>query len=521
MMHPTLPWQSWLILLMIGVLVFIMNIDYTAVNLALLPISEEISGDLNTLQWLLSGYVLIWAAFVIPGGRLADLYGKKNILIIGLVVFMLGSALTGMGTNAVALILGRLLQGLGAALFSAPAYGLIFSSVPPAKQGMAMGIIGGASGIGLATGPSLAGLIIRESSWRWLFYINIPLCLLVIAVLLIVVPSEKNDRFVKIDWLSVGLLACGLGMSVFALNQIEVWGGGDWRLWGTAVIGLSLLALFWRRDQTQPLQILPPSFLKNKLFMATVGAMALFSYCFALIMVMMSLYLQNTLHLDSSETGLVFLAMTLAMGILSPIGGKLADRTGVHVPILSGALLITASLLMLSFLNSSSSLGVVCGGLLLAGLGLGLSFPSLNTAMFRTIAAPEINTGSGIFTMAMMIANSISVIIATSLLVIMGRINLTFLLKSSEMSLNADQQEKLVSVISKVEHTASQLADFPAHQVDNLLQLIDHSFLKGFQVTLWIGAVCSGGAFIVVYRYLRHLPQQNSVTHEGAVGSMH
>lgn len=519
-MQSTLSWQSWLILLTIDVLVFIMNIDYTAVNLALLPISEDISGDLHTLQWLLSGYVLIWAAFVIPGGRLADLYGKKTILIIGLTVFMLGSALTGMGTSAIELILGRLMQGLGAAFFCAPAYGLIFSSVPLAKQGMAMGIIGGASGIGLATGPSLAGLIIRESSWRWLFYINIPLCLLVIAVLLIVAPKEKTDTSVKIDWLSVGLLACGLGISVFALNQIEIWGAGDGRLWGMGVLGLGLLILFWRRDCTQPLQILPPSFLKNKLFMATVVSMALFSYCFALIMVMMSLYLQNTLHLNSSETGLVFLAMTLAMGILSPIGGKLADRAGVHVPIMNGAILITAALLMLSFLSSTSSLWFVCGGLLLAGLGLGLSFPSLNTAMFRTIAASEINTGSGIFTMAMMIANSISVIISTSLLVIVGRINLDVLLKSSEMSLNADQQEQLVVVISKVEHTASQLSNFLPSYTETLLQLINHSFLKGFQVTLWIGAVCSLIAFIIVYRDLRHLPQQNSATSE-TVGLMH
>lgn len=517
----TLSWQSRLILAVISILVFVMNIDYTAVNLALVPISEEIMGDLNTLQWLLSGYVLVWAAFVVPGGRLADLHGKKTILIIGLVLFMLGSALTGMGVDITTLILGRLLQGLGAALFSAPAYGLIFSSVPGEKQGMAMGIIGGAAGLGLAMGPTLAGLIIREASWRWLFYINIPLCLFVIGVLIFFTPKEENATCsVPIDWLSVGLLACGLGTTVFSLNQSEVWGLADWRFIGLAIIGLSVLVVFFLRDRQQPLQILPLSLLKNKPFMATVGASFLCSYCFALVLIMMSLYLQNTLHLNSSETGYVFLSMTLAVGILSPLGGKLADRIGVCIPMITGSLLIATALFLLSFLTAASSLWIVCGGLLLAGLGLGIGFPSLNTAMFRTLNPQEINTGSGIFTMAMMIANSVSVIISTSFLVAVGRTKLTFLLQQSDFSLDSQQQETLAKIISKVEHTTAQLQDFSPAQVPQLLQLIDQSFLQGFKLTLWIGIVFSLMCVALVYRYLRHLPQQKPTGESVVVGAI-
>lgn len=521
-MSMMLSWHSRLILAVISVLVFVMNIDYTAVNLALVPISEEIAGDLNTLQWLLSAYVLVWAAFVVPGGRLADLHGKKTILIIGLVLFMLGSALTGLGADIVMLILGRLLQGLGAALFSAPAYGLIFSSVPPAKQGIAMGVIGGASGLGLAMGPTLAGLIIREASWRWLFYINIPLCLIIIGVLIFFTPKEeKAASHTPIDWVSVGLLACGLGITVFSLNQSEVWGITDWRFMGLAIFGLSVLMIFFLRDRRQPLQILPITLLKNKSFMATVGASFLCSYCFALVLIMMSLYLQNTLHLNSSETGYVFLSMTLAVGILSPVGGKLADRIGVCIPMIIGSLLTAIALFLLSFLTQTSSLWMVCSGLLLAGLGLGIGFPSLNTAMFRTLAPQEINTGSGIFTMAMMIANSVSVIIATSLLVMVGRTKLTSLVQQSHLSLNAQQQETLAQVISKVEHTATQLQGFSPAQVPQLLQFIDHAFLQGFKAALWIGVVLSLLCVGIVYRYLRHLPQQNSTNEVPIIGGMH
>src|SRR6478735_8523823 len=125
--------QSWIVLLAIGVLIFLTNIDYTAVNLTLVPIAAEINTDLNSLQWLLSGYVLVWAALVIPAGRMADLYGKRRCLVVGLMLFLAGSALTGLGQSIEVLIAGRVLQGIGAAIFTAPAWASIFTLATPEK----------------------------------------------------------------------------------------------------------------------------------------------------------------------------------------------------------------------------------------------------------------------------------------------------------------------------------------------------------------------------------------------------
>src|SRR3990167_1207787 len=147
---PSISFQSWLVLIAVGILVFLINIDYTAVNLTLVPISEEINAGLKALQWLLSGYVLVCAAFVVLAGRLADLYGKRNSLIAGLLIFLLGSCLTGYGHTLDMLIAGRIFQGIGAALFSAPAWALIFESAPPERQGFLMGIVISFAGFGLA-----------------------------------------------------------------------------------------------------------------------------------------------------------------------------------------------------------------------------------------------------------------------------------------------------------------------------------------------------------------------------------
>jgi EmrB/QacA subfamily drug resistance transporter len=498
----SLNFHSWIMLFSIGLLIFIMNIDYTAVNLALVPIAEEVAGDLSVLQWLLSGYVLIWAALVVPAGRFADIYGKKLSLNLGVFIFILGSLITALGHDVYVLISGRLIQGLGAAIFSSPAYGLIFTSVPTNKQGMAMGFVGGSSGLGLAIGPSLAGWIIKEIGWRWLFYVNIPLGLMVIAVLLIYAKSEpKQTNAPRIDWLSVFLLTSGLGSFVFALNQIEVWRLKDPTLLGFGIGGLCFLGAFAYRDRSQTFQILPRDILHNKPFMSTVATGFIAAYCFSLVLVMMALYLQNTLKLTSSETGIYFLAMTLAVGILSPIGGKLADHMDIRIPITAGSCLTVFSLLVLSYLDASSSAFMVCGGLLLAGLGLGIGFPSINTGMFRALNPSEINTGSAIFTMAMTLGNAISVIASTSFLVMFGRPKLIDLMASTGTSITVEEQQALISIISKVEHTPEQLKQFPAEQIPGLLQLIDHAFLYGYSITLWIGAFLSLVAIGVFLKY--------------------
>jgi len=495
--------NAWIMLFVIGLLVFLMNIDYTAVNLALVPISDEIDGDLNILQWLLSGYVLIWAALVVPAGRFADIYGKKFSLVLGVAIFILGSIIVGMGSDVLVLIAGRLIQGFGAAVFSSPAYSIIFISVPPQKQGMAMGFIGGTAGLGLAIGPTLAGWIINNIGWRWLFYVNVPLGLVVMIVLMIYAASEtKPKNSPPIDWLSVILLISGFGTFFFALNQIEAWGISNPLLLGLGTGGIALLALFFYRDRNQTFQALPREIINNRSFMSLVVACFITSYCFSLILIMMSLYLQNTLKLTSSETGIYFLSMTLALGLLSPLGGKLADHMDIRIPLTLGFGFTFLSLLILGLLNVNSSTVMVCSGLLLAGLGLGIGFPSMNTGMFRALNPQEINTGSAVFTMSMMLGNSISVIISTSILVLFGQPHLLNLLAEEGLALTTGQQSHILGVLGQVGHSAEHLKQFPADQIPTLLKLIDQAFLHGFSITLWIGMCLSALAAGIVLRYL-------------------
>lgn len=487
---PQISLRSWIVLISIGVLIFLINIDYTAVNLTFVPIAEEINTDLNSLQWLLSAYVLVWAALVIPAGRMADLYGKRRCLIMGLLIFLAGSALTGMGHSIEILVLGRVFQGIGAAIFTAPAWASIFTLAPPEKQGFVMGIILSFSGLGLAAGPTLAGFIIEEMSWRWIFYINIPLGLIVIATLLLYAPKDiLPEEREKIDFVGTLLLGGGLCLSVYGLNQIEIWGMGSSQLWSVIALGLLLIGAFIIWNQKSKVPMVPGHLFRNKPYMAATIGEFFMAMNFSMTLVLMALYLQNTLHYSTYETGLIFIAMTVTMGLLSPIGGKMIDLFGVKGPMVFGALSTAIAMGLMAGLGTESSLFYVVICLFFSGMGLGAYFTACNTAMLWAAPQKDLNVASGVYMMFMMVGNTLSVILATSLVVLFGRNSLFESSQKHGLDLSAQQHQDLVEIISKVEHSASQLKDFAPDQIPQLLSWIDSAFVHGLSINMIIGTV--------------------------------
>ena len=496
-------WQLWIVLCAVGTLIFLLNIDYTAVNLAIVPVSEEIHADLSQLQWLLSAYALVWAALVIPASRLADLIGKRRALMCGLILFMAGSAVTGAGYHLEVLIAGRILQGIGAALFSAPAWSMIFSSAPPQKQGMVMGIVLSFAGFGLAAGPTLGGIIIETMSWRWIFYINLPLGLCIIAALLKFAPKDPvYEGDLDVDGVGAFLLATSLFVFFYALNQIETWGSASPLLWVLFGAAGALMLSYIVREKGRLVPMVPGHLFRNKPYMATALGGFFMSINFSMILVLMGLYLQNTLHYNSYETGLIFISMTLSMGLLSPIGGKLIDHFGVKGPMLWSCFLTGMSLTLCIFLTKDTSLPYVCCVLFLAGTGLGIYFSACNTAMFQAVQAQDLNVASGVYTMFMMAGNTLSVILATSLVVLWGRSFLLESLKTSGVILTSAQHQSLVNLIAQVEISAKNLSGFESSQLPLLLSHVNGAFVDGLSLCMWIGACCALTAFLLTWFFV-------------------
>lgn len=506
MPHTTAPSPKWgLVLLSICLLVFLLNIDYTAANLALLPISKDVNADLNNLQWLLSGYVLVWGALVVPAGRLADLYGKRRVLMIGIGVFLIGSWVTGAGSSIEILIFGRVLQGIGAAIFSPPCYGIIFSLVPAEKQGVAMGAFAAASGFGLAAGPTLAGLILDMMNWRWIFYVNLPIGILVIVSILKLVPKDPpaggSDR---IDGLCALFLTLGLSGVMVALNQIEVWGWSP-KLWLTMGVGAAFLLAFYHRNKNAHAQTIPLDLFQNRPLMSVIYAMFLSAFNFSLVLVMMGLFIQKIMGYSSYKAGLTFLSMTLAVGILSPIGGRFADRMDSRIPIMFGFVSLAIGTGCMSVFSVDTSMPFLVFSLFLTGLGFGFSFPALNAAMLKCAPAQNINTASGVFTMASMLGNTISVILSTSFLVIFGRQCVIAAIGDGNGVFSIGQEKNLLGLVATLHQQT--IAD-NSHAVSHAMtSLLNDAFVYGLSWNMRIGAVLAFLAAVIIFFRLRDVPK--------------
>jgi len=443
----------------IGILAVMVNIDFTAVNLALVPISKDLNANLSELQWVLSGYVLAWAAFVVPSGNLTDIFGRRRLFLIGTVLFALSSLVCGFAVNVWMIDLSRFAQGIGGALFVPALYGLIFTKFPKSQQGLAIGVIGGACGLGQAIGPTLGGVIIHLLSWRWIFFVNIPLCLvsyIIVAAFIEKEPKRLMDK--PVDYLGIVTLSATLILLLFALNMTQAV-KVDYSLMFT-LFALSLLSLiaFAAIQLHKKYPMVEFGIFRNPVFLGCCIVYIFLSYNFASVLIIMGLYLQNIYSLSAFDAGMVFFAMTLIFGLLSPFGGKLADIRDVRIPIVIGMAFVLVAGFLFSRAVMTYSLIHIIILLFLVGFGLGLAFPALNSAMLKTLKESEINVGSGVFTLFGCLSNAVGLAISSVMLIVLGRKYLFTSLHDQGIQLNSSQIAYLDKLMAQTHLSVAKLA---------------------------------------------------------------
>lgn len=473
--------RPWTLLLAMVFLILLLNIDYTAVNIALVVISKELETDLNTLQWLLSGYVLAWAAVVVPAGQLADIFGKRRMLTLGITLFALSSLWCGLSQDEWVLIAGRLAQGMSGALFVPPLYTLVFSAFPEDKQGLALGALGAGAGIGLAVGPTFGGVLLEVLSWRWIFLINVPLCLLTVLVTLICAEREPwrvSDH--KFDLPGSILLGISLVLIMFGLNQMEVWGTLSSSVWGFIATGILILMFFLYSSRTKPNRLIPLGLFKNVPYLGCVLGFAIFEFIFSVVLVIVGLYLQNVAGYTAYESGIIFLSMTLAFGLLSPFGGKMTDKMDARIPACLGMALVAMGTTIAIFFSAQAELTRIMISLLFIGLGLGVALPAFNAAMMKTIDTKILSTASAVFIMFACLGNSLGVVSSTSLLVGLGEPTLKETLDKAMPTLTAIDLNNIYTVFGSAYRDLNLLQGL---DIKGLIILMNEAFV---QANSWI-----------------------------------
>jgi EmrB/QacA subfamily drug resistance transporter len=385
---------------------FILMLDSTVVALALPEIRGDVSATPEQLQWVMNVYLLTIAVLVVTAGRLGDMFGRKRFYLIGLVAFALGSVVSGAAGDADVLILGRVLQGAGAAPCLALSLALVANVFPPAERPRALGIWAAVSAVALAIGPLVGGILI-EVDWRVIFWINLPVAALGVFVTARAAPESTDPGAgERIDWAGLVALSVGLTAVVLALIQSQAWSGGA--VAGLAAIGIAALAIFWVIEHRVREPIVEFALFRNgPYFGASAAAFALVGAYWA-VMFFQPQYLQDVRGHSPIACGLLVLPITVPMVFVSPFSGRLIGRFGARGLMTVGMVCGLVGLLLLTQIGSDSSYALLLAGYLLFGVALGLVYAPMSTAAMAAMPGEKVGIAAGVLAMDRVLAGAVA-----------------------------------------------------------------------------------------------------------------
>ena len=385
---------------------FILMLDSTVVALALPQIRGDVGASPEQLQWVMNVYLLTSAVLVVTAGRLGDMFGRKRVFLIGLVAFALGSVVSGAAGDANVLILGRVLQGVGAAPCVGLSLAIVANAFPAQERAKALGIWAAVSAIALAIGP-LAGGILVEVDWRLIFWLNVPVAALGIFVTARAAPESKDPTAGnRVDWPGLAALSVGLTAVILALIQSRAWSGTA--VIALALIGIATLAVFWRVEHRVRDPIVEFDLFRNgPYFGASAAAFALVGSYWAVIFFQPQ-YLQDVRDYSPIACGLLVLPITAPMVFISPFSGRLIGRFGARGLMTVGMICGTIGLLVLTQIDGSTSYGVLLIGYLLFGIALGLVYAPMSTAAMAAMPAGKVGIAAGVLAMGRILAGAVS-----------------------------------------------------------------------------------------------------------------
>lgn len=368
-------------------------LDATVVNIALPVIGREFHSGLAALQWVMNGYTLSLAAFLLIGGSLGDRFGRRKVFMIGVVWFALASAACGFASSAVVLIITRVLQGIGAALLTPGSLALLETSFAPADRARAIGAWSGLSGVAIAAGPLVGGYLISAASWRWIFFINIPLAAVVVALGFRHIPESRDAGVTgAIDYAGAVAAVVFLSGVTFAFIEAPAFGWSSPVVVAMALAGVVGLAAFLARERRAAAPMLPLSLFRQRQFAATNAVTFIVYGALTGAAFLLPVMLQVVSGYSPLASGLALLPLTVIMLALSARSGRLATRIGPRLQMSVGPVIVGAGLAMLVFSTAGSSyLIYVLPAVVVFGLGLAITVAPLTATAMSS--APAQNSG--------------------------------------------------------------------------------------------------------------------------------
>src|SRR6188472_4060946 len=347
--------RKWWTLAAVAFGLFMIMLDNTVVNVALPSIQRELGADISSLEWIVTGYALTFAALMLIGGKLADAYGRRLIFVTGIVIFTASSLACGLANSEDVLIAARNVQGAGAALMNPATLSIIAATFPPRERGTAIGIWAGVSALALAIGPLVGGLLTEHVGWEWIFFVNIPVGILGIVASFLLIEESKDETHVRLDLPGLFTSALGLFALTYGLIEANTYGWTSGRIlasFAVAIVSLTTFVVLERRqrDPMLDLSLFRSGTYTGANLVILFVALAMFGVFF-----FVSLYMQNILGYSAVQAGAAFLPMTILIILVAPQAGRLSDRWGSRGLMAGGMFLLAVQLAYFSQLSSDAT----------------------------------------------------------------------------------------------------------------------------------------------------------------------
>jgi EmrB/QacA subfamily drug resistance transporter len=470
-------------LLAMGLGVIVIANDFTALNVALPAIEQDFNVDVGTAQWVINAYCLVFGMAIVTGGRLADLFGRRRAFFIGSALFAAFSILGGAAQTAPWLIATRVGMGIGGALMWPAILGMTYAALPDSKAGLAGGLILGAAGIGNAMGPLLGGVLTDELSWRWIFFLNVPIAAFAVLVTWAKVhqPSpEVEDQ--RIDYPGIVTLSTGLLLILLAFDQAADWGFGDPRVIAMLVIAAAMIVGFGLIEpRMKKSALIPTEVIRNAEFRSACLTVLLMSAVFFATVLYAPQFMEKILGYSALKAGVGMVPMLGTFAIVSFFAGPAYQRLGAKPTITIGALGLTLGPFLLSMVDANSGYGALIAGLAVTGVGAGFFYSAVTTAGVTALDPSRASLAGGLIYMFQIAGGAIGLGITTTIFTLSSENELADKASDHAIHLTDDQVAVMHGVLAGTDSGTSALHQLSASAQNTIMTIVRESFATGIQ----------------------------------------
>ncbi|MDP9116132.1 MAG: MFS transporter [Actinomycetota bacterium] len=475
-------------------------LDVTIVNVALPDIQQALHSSFSDLQWVVDAYALTLAALLLTAGSLADMFGRRLLYVIGLAIFTLASLLCGVAGDTLLLQLSRGLQGVGGAIMFSVSLALLADAFRGKDRGTAFGVWGAITGLAVAIGPLLGGALTSGLSWRWIFFVNLPIGVLAVTITVVKVSESRAPHARRPDWAGFLFFTFGLSSLVYGLIESNQRSFGSGLVIGALLAAAALLAAFLATELRSSHPMFDLTLFRKPTF--TGGAVAAFGMSasiFALLLYLV-LYLQDVLHFTALGTGLRLLVLSGGIIATSTIAGRLSSKVPIRLLIGPGLALVGIGLLLMTGLDASSTWTHLVPGMIVAGAGVGMVNPPLASTAVGVVEPARAGMASGISSTFRQVGIATGIALLGTLFT--NKVTHDVLAQVSRIPGVAGQGHRIAAAVQSGQ-VASTLQSLPAGARAQVAGITKTAFTAGLDRILLVGAILVLTAAVVAFFSIR------------------